>query len=171
MKTSQSDLNGFGGLEFLEACRARWRTRFDVTACDWIEAHGSGTLRKNKRLGMSWKSQYLEERVSFEFGYEFEALSGNRVTQGIPLTCGDCKASTETGWFTDRMQTIDIFGDRPSPSYISVEYPDGTRREGLGIVLNLTHRPAWLPESYKVFAIVGEYDPDHKDYVSSLNPC
>lgn len=157
--------------QYHTSCECRWHVRFTMSAEDWVERHGSGTLRKNKRLGMSWKSQYLEERTAFEFGYGFESIATNRLTCGIPLTSGDCKASTETGWFVDRMQCIDIFGDHPAPSYISVEYPDGTRREGLGIILTLSLRPKWIPSSHSVFAIVGEYSDEQKQFISSLNPC
>ena len=74
------------------------KRRFDIrmmSASDWIEEHGSGTLRKNKKLGMAWKAQYLEERIAYEFGWEFECQARSRIMFGDAYTEGDCSAVTE----------------------------------------------------------------------------
>lgn len=39
---------------------------------EFMEEHGSGTLRKNARLGFLHRDQYREERISWELGYQFE---------------------------------------------------------------------------------------------------
>lgn len=72
----------------------------------WIDRHGSGTLRKNKRLKMAWKSQYMSERIAWEFGHTFEVLPRSRVMYGDAITEGDCHAVTEAGWFIDRYFTL-----------------------------------------------------------------
>ena len=54
-----------------------------MTAEGFIDKHASGTLRKNKALGMAWRAQYLEERTAYEFGWGFE-LSQVR-TSGIAV--------------------------------------------------------------------------------------
>jgi hypothetical protein len=41
---------------------------------EWIDKHASGTLRKNKRIGFSYRAQYLNERVAYEFGWGFQIL-------------------------------------------------------------------------------------------------
>src|SRR5262245_35010849 len=69
---------------------------------EFIERHASGTLRKNRRLGFAWKSQYLEERVAFEFGWGFQCQPRSRVTFGDAITEGDCRQITEAGWVLDR---------------------------------------------------------------------
>src|SRR5262249_9130124 len=51
--------------------QARVKLRL-MSAEEFIEKHASGTLRKNKSLGMVWKQQYLAERCAYEFGWGFE---------------------------------------------------------------------------------------------------
>lgn len=46
----------------IESLRKRINQR-NMSETDWINIHSSGTLRKNKKLGMAYKSQYLEERI------------------------------------------------------------------------------------------------------------
>jgi len=62
-----------------------------MSAEEFIEKHASGTLRKNKHLGMVWRAQYLQERTAYEFGWGFECLPRSRVTFGDAYTEGDCK--------------------------------------------------------------------------------
>src|SRR5690348_4233313 len=74
----------------------------NLSAEDWIEQHSSGTLRKNKKIGLRWRSQYISERVAYEFGHEFEVATSSRVTFNDAITYGDCKALTEVGWYAER---------------------------------------------------------------------
>jgi hypothetical protein len=62
---------------------------------EWIDRHASGTLRKNARLGMRHRSQYMEERTAWEFGWEWQCVPSSRVTLGDAITEGDCSAITE----------------------------------------------------------------------------
>jgi hypothetical protein len=58
-------------------------TRLDtlrqMTKDEFIEYHGSGTLRKNTRLGMANHEHYLQERIAYEFGREFRVGYATRV--------------------------------------------------------------------------------------------
>lgn len=142
-----------------------------MSADEFIEQHGSGTLRKNRRIGMDWAAQYLHERTVFEFGWGFEAVHETRVVWGAPITQGDCKPVTEAGWFIDRYATVCAFpGDKLEPKYLIVEYPDGTRREGLGMVVRHTSA-TFIPDKHMVFAIIAEWDPVAKAYEDAVNPC
>lgn len=147
--------------------------RFAIRAMDadtFIEQHASGTLRKNKRLGMAWKAQYLEERTAFEFGWEFESVPRSRVTFGVAYTEGDAKSVTEAGWHADRIISLSIFpGDHYKVGYVMVEYQEGTRREGIGIVCE-TDAP-FVPEGYVVFAILAEFDVPNQEWHPAVNPC
>jgi hypothetical protein len=120
------------------AARVALRT---MSAGEWIETHGSGTLRKNKRIGFSWKAQYKEERTAYEFGWLFECVPASRVMWGIPITEGDCPAATEAGWHIERYMTMRFFEeDVFEAKYIKVEYPEGTTKEGIGMVVQQGHR-------------------------------
>lgn len=138
---------------------------------DFIEKHASGTLRKNKRLGFTWRSQYLHERSAFEFGYPFECMPRNRVTFGDPYTEGDEKSLTEAGWHIDRYLTMSLFPeDYFEAKYISLEYPTNTFcREGVGIIVRQTSAP-WVPSGFLLFAIVAEYDRPNRKWLEAVNP-
>ncbi len=141
-----------------------------MTDDEFIEQHASGTLRKNKRLGFGWRSQYLVERSAFEFGYPFECLQRTRITFGDAISEGDCHPVTEAGWHIDRYIAMSVFEeDFFEPKYIIVEYANGKRKEGIGIVVRTTSAP-WVPDGYIVFAIVTEYDDVAKKWLDARNP-
>ncbi|MGE0709990.1 MAG: hypothetical protein AB7N76_25945 [Planctomycetota bacterium] len=142
-----------------------------MKAEEWVERHASGTLRKNKRLGFAWKSQYRDERTCFEFGWEFELLPSTQINFNVAITEGDQKALTEAGWFVDRLLTIHPFPeDDFELKYVIADYRDGPRREGVGLILRQTSAP-WIPAGHMVFAIVAEWDPRAKRWLGAKNPC
>jgi hypothetical protein len=136
---------------------------------DWIEKHGSGTLRKNKRIGFTYRTQYLSERVAYEFGYGFEIVPRAQITFGDPITEGECPSLTEAGWHIERYLELDPFGDYFEAKYIHASYRDNTQREGVGIIVRETSAP-WLPAGHIVFSIVAEFDPAKKDWKHAINP-
>ena len=141
-----------------------------MNAEEFIDKHASGTLRKNKSLRMVWKSQYLHERVAYEFGWGFECLPRSRVTFGDAYTEGDCKPITEAGWLCERYMSLAVFPeDRCEVKYINVEYDDENKKEGIGLIVRETSA-AWVPDGHIVFAIVAEYDPVRKRWHRARNP-
>lgn len=140
-----------------------------MSAEEWIELHGSGTLRKNKRIGFAWKNQYLHERIAYEFGYAFEVLPRTRIVYNDAITEGDCHAITEAGWFMERYLNLSIFEeDKFEVKYIIAEDADGTRREGVGLICRETSFE--LPSDNILFAIVAEFDNKTKTWNSAKNP-
>ena len=136
----------------------------------FIDRHASGTLRKNRRLGMVWREQYLEERVAYEFGWEFQCLPRSRVTFGDAYTEGDVAALTEAGWHIERYIEMREFPeDHIETKYLNVEYKDGAVREGVGMIVRQTSAP-WIPSGHIVFAIVATYDPVKKLWHEARNP-
>lgn len=137
---------------------------------EWINCCGSGTLRKNKNIGMSWKSQYIAERTCYEFGWEFEILPRSRITFGDAITEGDEKAITEAGWHIERYMRMMIFPeDRVECKFIVAEYPDGKRREGIGMIVRETSA-WWIPRGHIIFAIVAEFDKVRNCWKEAVNP-
>lgn len=136
----------------------------------FVEAHASGTLRKNKRLGMVWREQYLTERIAYEFGWTFQCLPRSRVTFGDAYTEGDVHAITEAGWHIERYIELSCFPeDRFETKYLTVEYKDGVKREGIGIIVRETSA-IFVPGGHIVFAIVAEYDPARAVWCDAENP-
>lgn len=124
----------------------------------FIENHASGTLRKNKRLGMASRKQYLEERTAFHFGWHFQMVPRSRVTFGDAITEGDCKAITEAGWHIDRyIKRCLLTDEHVEAKYLHVTLEDESVKEGIGIVFRSTYAQ-WIPDGHIVYAIVAEYD-------------
>jgi len=147
--------------------RVKQRT---MSADDWIEKHGSGTLRKNKKLGMAWRAHYLEERTAYEFGWEFEIQPKSRIMFGDAFTEGDESAVTEAGWHIERFMEMNTFmGDKVSCKYINVEYSWGEKKEGIGIILKETSAQ-WVPKGHIIFAIVSLFDTKKGEWGESNNP-
>lgn len=141
-----------------------------MSADDFVERHASGTLRKNKRLGMVWREQYLVERTAYEFGWCFECLPRSRVTFGDAYTEGDVHAVTEAGWHIERYLELSTFPeDRFETKYITVEHKDGSKNEGIGIIVRETSA-GFVPGGHIVFAIVAEFDVDTKSWRAAQNP-
>lgn len=141
-----------------------------MEADEFIDRHASGTLRKNKRLGMAWRAQYLAERTAYEFGWGFECLPRSRVTFGDAYTEGDERALTEAGWLCERHITLATFPeDRYEVKYLNVDYGDDRRKEGVGLILRETSA-GFVPDGHIVFAVVAEFDPVRKAWSAAHNP-
>ena len=143
----------------------------DLSADAWVETYASGTLRHAKALGLRWKSQYIEERTAFEFGWEFMCVPASRVTFGDVKAEGDCHAITELVWHTRRMQALHPFdGDVFEPKYFYLTEEGDVTTEGVGIWVKVTSAP-WVPEGHMVFAFTAVYDKKTKDFLEPVNPC
>lgn len=137
---------------------------------EFVETCGSGTLRRNTRIGYNVASQKLHERAAWEFGWAFEVVPERCVTWGQPRSEGDCHPVTESGWFADRYNQVSLFpGDETEVKYLHVE-SEGVKREGIGLVIRKTSA-AWVPVGYMVFAIIAEYDQKTHDFLPATNPC
>lgn len=138
---------------------------------EFIEEKGSGTLRKNSRIGMNTKSHAMVERCAYEFGYAWEVCMERSLTWGEPRSEGDSHPLTEVGWHVERYAAMCLFpGDEVECKYLIREDPDGTRREGIGMILRKTSAP-WVPAGYAVFCIIAEYDQILHDFGKAVNPC
>lgn len=128
-----------------------------MSAEEWIETHGSGTLRKNKRIGFAWKQHYMEERIAYEFGYPFEMAPRSRITFGDAISGGDEKAITEAGWHIERYMTLSVFSeDYFECKYIVFAETEEKTREGIGIVVRQTSFA--IPSGNIIFAIVAPFN-------------
>jgi hypothetical protein len=59
--------------------------------------------------------------------------------------------------------------DRFTAKYLNVEERDGTRKEGIGIVVEQTSAP-FIPKSHVAYALVAPYDPVRKAWLNAKNP-
>jgi hypothetical protein len=59
--------------------------------------------------------------------------------------------------------------DRFEAKYLNVEYKDGRKREGIGLIVRETSAP-FVPGGHIVFAIVAEFDPGRGIFLGAVNP-
>jgi len=135
---------------------------------DWIEKFASGTLRKNKRIGFFYRTQYIHERICYEFGPVFESMPRSYVTFGDAITEEDCHPITEAGYYMERYMSKSIFKeDYFEVKYLIVQYNDGSKKEGVGLVVRKTSCN-WIPQGHLVFGIVAEFK--NNKWLEALNP-
>lgn len=136
---------------------------------EFIENHGSGTLRKNKKIGLKHNLQYWDERIAYEFGWEFRMIPSTRITLGNAQTEGDVKGLTEYGWFVERFMNTRVFKeDLIEPVYLQVEDSDGTKIEGNGVFIKQTSFK--IPKGYVIFAIITPFNSTTGEWGEALNP-
>ncbi len=130
----------------------------------------SGTVRKNRDLGMNVRSHVLQEMVAFVFGYHFEMAPERMVNWGEAVSMGDCKPITEVGWHVLQYASIRLFpGDEIELKYIEVERPGESSRSGVGIIFRKTS-VQWVPQGHCVFCIIAEVDPKTHEYLPAVVP-
>ena len=139
-----------------------------MTEDEFINNHGSGTLRKNKRLGFHYKKQYIHERVAFDFGYGFECIHETYVNWGQPMTEGDSHPITEAGWFADRYQFFAFPGDEFETKHLEISVANETVK-GVGIIIRKTSAP-YIPEGNVVLALITKENPVTHLYEPAVNP-
>lgn len=126
----------------------------EMNQSDWIEKHGSGTLRHAEALGCAIRDLYLHERIAFTFGAHFTGVVKTRMLIGPVPAEGDCPAFTEACWNIRRRLSESPAEDSYSGvKYIRVEDSKEVL-EGLGLILQHTKNCAWLPEHLTVYCIV-----------------
>lgn len=158
-------------IEPSNSCPARNKIRF-MTDKEFIEEKASGTLRKNSKLGMRHQEQLSSERLAYEFGYNFESAPSSRITFNDAMTMCDSKPLTESGWMGERFISIQktIFPeDEYMVKYMILEEEDGSRREGVALMVKATSYP-WIKAGRIIFCFLTVYDPVKKEYLKAVNP-
>ncbi len=140
----------------------------NMSADDWVNHHASGTLRKNKKLKFSWRKQYIEERIAWEFGWPFKCLPRTRITFGDAITEGDCKPLTEAGWHMERyLSKYPYPGDTFEVKYIIVApTQEEPGEEGVGLILRST-MVNWIPPGNLVYAIIAPFDTKKNEFLEA----
>ena len=128
------------------------------TDAEFIEAHGSGTLRDNKELGFVWKIQCLSERLAYVFGYGFQSYRADQVLYNDSISECDEKAYTLAGRWMKAYQAKSLFPeDYFEMKYLTLKDVKGhTTWEGIGIIVRQTSA-SFIPPSTLVIAKVCEY--------------
>lgn len=126
----------------------------------WIEEHGSGTLRDNKGLDFVWSIQCLSERLAYTFGYGFSAHKSHLVTFNDTISECDEPAYTLAGRWTKRYLAKVLFPeDYFEVKYVIVKNEEGGREwEGIGLIVRQTSAQ-FIPDNTMVVAKIARFDP------------
>lgn len=136
---------------------------------DWIELHGSGTLKDNKDMKFVWSMQCLSERLAYTFGYGFSAFKSHLVTFNDSISECDEPAYTLAGRYMKHYLAKKLFEeDYFELKYVILKEEDGTRSwEGIGIIIRETSAK-FIPDNTLVVAKVAQYIP-HKGWENTIN--
>lgn len=137
---------------------------------EFIDKCASGTLRKAAKLGFAHKDLYTEERISYEFGFEFMRAPSSRVLYGPPVVEGDNHFITEAIWHIERYLTLKTTETTKfSCTYINWEDCCGVVTEGIGIRV-LESESSLFVEGFEIFAIVCIWDRANNCWLKTVNP-
>lgn len=137
---------------------------------DFIEQHGSGTLRDNKNLGFVWSIQNLSERIAYTFGYGFAAFKSHTVVFNDSISECDEVAYTLAGRWFKAYQAKKLFEE----DYFEIKYvivkdeQDQKVWEGIGVVVRETSA-TFVPDNTLVIAQVARFDPKTQTWDSPVN--
>lgn len=142
---------------------------------EFINSHGSGTLRDNKALGFSYKMQCISERLAYVFGYGFTFKKFCRVQMNPCITECDEIAYTLAGRWTTQYKAKSLFSeDIFNIKYINIQ--ENTKIEWSGIALIVEETSVnFLPNSpnttnnFLIFAKIVEFDNVNNKWLSPIN--
>lgn len=141
-----------------------------ISNSDFIELHGSGTLRDNKGLGFVWSIQCLSERLAYTFGYGFGAFKSHNVVFNDSISECDENAYTLSGRWFKAYQAKKLF----SEDYFEIKYviikDDSDKKvwEGIGVIVRETSA-GFIPDNTLVIARVCEFKAKEQVWSESVN--
>lgn len=141
-----------------------------MSNADFIEIHGSGTLRDNKNLGFVWSIQGLSERVAYTFGYGFGAFKSHNVVFNDSISECDETAYTMAGRWFKAYQAKKLFEE----DYFEIKYviiKDDTDKkvwEGIGVIVRETSA-TFIPDNTIIIARIARFDPVKQAWEQPVN--
>lgn len=141
-----------------------------MSNADFIETHGSGTLRDNKSLGFVWSIQGLSERIAYTFGYGFSAFKSHNVVFNDSISECDEAAYTMAGRWFKAYQAKKLFEE----DYFEIKYviikDDADKKvwEGIGVIVRETSA-TFIPDNTIVIARIARFDPVKQAWEQPVN--
>ena len=165
MKTQKCDLS-----DLAQKLPERLIENRFMSNTDWIEAHGSGTLRDNKELKFVWSMQCLAERIAYTYGYGFAAFKSHLVTFNDSISECDEVAYTQSGRWMKHYLAKNLFPeDYFEIKYVIIKDETGHRLwEGIGIILRETSAK-FIPDNMLVVARVCQFDAQKQVWGEPVN--
>lgn len=137
---------------------------------DFIELHGSGTLRDNKALGFVWSIQCLSERLAYTFGYGFSAVKSHLVVFNDPITECDEVAYTLAGRWFKAYNAKKLFAE----DYFEIKYViihnEQNKKEWEGIAVIVRETSAqFIPDNVLVIGKIVQFMPQSQSWGIPVN--
>lgn len=157
-------------LEKSKALPSRIVEKRTMSNSEFIEMHGSGTLRDNKNLGFVWSIQNLSERIAYTFGYGFGAYKSHNVVFNDSISECDETAYTMAGRWFKAYQAKKLFEE----DYFEIKYviikDDNDKKvwEGIGVIIRETSA-TFIPDNTIVIAKVARFDPEKQVWEAPVN--
>lgn len=141
-----------------------------MSNADWVELHGSGTLRDNKALGFVWSIQCLSERLAYTFGYGFSGFKAHLVTFNDSISECDERAYTQAGRWVKRYLAKSLFPeDYFEVKYVVIKNEEGRREwEGIGVIVRQSSAQ-FIPNNTMVVGKIARFDPARGAWDTPVN--
>lgn len=136
----------------------------------FIEEHGSGTLRDNKNIGFTWSIQCMSERVAYTFGYGFSIFKSHQVTFNNSISECDEKAYTLAGrWFKAYNAKKLFTEDHFELKYVIIKDECGkTQWEGIAVVVTQTSA-TFIPNNTIVLGLICQFNEAKQSWETPVN--
>ena len=141
-----------------------------ITNSQWIDEHGSGTLRDNKELKFVWSMQCLAERIAYTFGYGFGAYKEHLVTFNDSISECDEQSYTLAGRWMKRYLAMKLFPeDYFELKYVIIKDESGKREwEGIGVIVRETSA-SFVPDGIMIVAKIAMYNTNTHQWQKAVN--
>lgn len=137
---------------------------------EFIEEHGSGTLRDNKDIGFVWSLQCLSERLAYTFGYGFSAHKAHLVMFNDSISECDERAYTLAGRWFKAYNNKKLFSEDYFEIKYAAIYDEGRNLQWEGIVVIVRETSAsFIPQNTMVLAKVVEYQSSKGAWATPVN--
>jgi len=141
----------------------------------WARENGSGSLRQAIECDMAWKAMALHERTAMDLFTAGMWVQKSRLTTGQFFAEGDCRVTTELGWFRRtivyRLKHHVLYKDAPftvEARYFTLD-EEGSSKEGAGFIVSGLSIP-WAPVGKILLVPLAFFDPETKSWGPTENP-
>jgi hypothetical protein len=148
----------------------------------WALTMGSGSLKQAVEWGMSWVDQARHERLAMEVASAAIFVRPSRITLGQFRAEGDCRVTTELGWYARTLQHRFAEHKRfsiPSPGcgepprvevyYFTLSEEGCPSREGAGFILHNLILD-WAPKGSQILIPLAYWDVKLQTWGPTENP-
>jgi hypothetical protein len=147
----------------------------DKNMKDWALANGSGSLRQAIEWDMAWRDMARHERLAMEVASSALLVPATRLNVGQFKAEGDCKVTTELGWYARTLlsrwadsKTFSNFRFKIEVVYFTITKSDQPE-EGADLLVEGLTLP-WFPSGHKLLIPLAYFNPKLQVWERHENP-